>query len=89
MLGHDINLVKIENENQLDSLNGWINPADYSAFRTPEPKGLTFLGCVEDLFGDKKEYFDVTLKKGHSVLISEIPHTLERTIFKRFEVISD
>lgn len=89
MLGHDINLVKIENEKQLDSLNNWVNLSDYTAFKTPAPEGLTFLGGVEDIFGDKKGYFNVTLKKGHYVLISEIPNAVKRKMFKRFEVTSN
>ena len=88
LLGHDINLVKIENEQQLKALNKWGNLTDYLKFRTPAPKGLKFLGGLEDLFGDKKEYFNITLKKGHYVLISEIPNAIERNMFKRFEVIS-
>lgn len=86
MLGHDINLVKIENEKHLKVLNDWVNLTDYTTFKTPAPEGLTFLGGVEDLFGDKKGYFNVTLKKGHYVLISEIPNALKRNMFKRFEV---
>jgi hypothetical protein len=89
MLGHDINLVKIDNEKLIDSLNNWVNLSDYSAFKTPAPAGLTFLGGVEDLFGKKKGYFNVTLQKGQYVLISEIPNALERKMLKRFEVISN
>jgi hypothetical protein len=89
MLGHDINLVKIDNEKLIDSLNNWVNLSDYSAFKTPAPDGLTFLGGVEDLFGNKKGYFNVTLQKGQYVLISEIPNALEREMLKRFEVISN
>ncbi|MBD0849943.1 hypothetical protein [Maribacter arenosus] len=89
MLGHDINLVKLENEAQLDSLNSWVNLSDYSAFKTPVPKGLTFLGGVEDLFGDKKGYFNVTLTRGQYVLISEVPNAIERKMFKLFEVTSN
>lgn len=88
MLGHDVNLVKFEYEEKLNSLNNWINLSDYTAFKTPAPKGLKFLGGVEDLFDDKKGYFNVNLEKGNYILISEIPNAMERKMFNRFKVIS-
>ncbi|MFK7757499.1 MAG: hypothetical protein AB8B53_11265, partial [Flavobacteriales bacterium] len=89
MLGHDINLVKIDSINQIETLSDWLDLSDYSSFRTPAPEGLTFLGGVEDLFVTKRGYFDVSLTEGHYVLISEIPNAKQRNMFKRFEVVSD
>ena len=86
MLGHDINLVKLENEQLLNSLNNWINAADIKAFRTPAPKGLIFLGGVEDLPSGSKGFFNVSLEKGNYVLISEIPDALQRKMYKTFKV---
>jgi hypothetical protein len=86
LLGHDINLVKLENEQLLDSLNNWINAANIKAFRTPAPKGLTFLGGVEDLPAGSKGFFNVSLTKGSYVLISEIPNALQRNMYKTFVV---
>lgn len=86
MLGHDINLVKLENEQLLDSLNNWINAANIKAFRTPTPKGLTFLGGVEDLPAGSKGYFNVSLTQGKYVLISEIPNAIQRKMYKPFKV---
>jgi hypothetical protein len=86
MLGHDINLVKLENEQLLNSLNNWINAADIKAFRTPAPKGLIFLGGVEDLPSGSKGFFNVSLEKGDYVLISEIPDALQRKMYKTFKV---
>jgi hypothetical protein len=86
MLGHDINLVKMENEQLLDSLNNWINAANIKAFRTPAPKGLTFLGGVEDLPAGSKGFFNVFFTPGNYVLISEIPDAIERKMYKVFKV---
>lgn len=86
LLGHDINLVKLDNISLLDSLGMWINASDINAFRTPVPNGLTFLGGVEDLEAGATGYFKVSLKEGNYILISEIPNTIERKMFKTFKV---
>ncbi len=86
MLGHDINLVKLEDISLLDTLSTWINAADLKAFRTPSPKGLTFLGGVEDLPQGNTGYFNVSLVEGNYVLISEIPDAIKRKMYKTFSV---
>lgn len=85
-LGHDVNLVKIENDTLLNTLGNWINSSDLKSFRTPSPKGLTFLGGVEDLPANKTGYFEANLEKGKYILISEIPNSVERNMFKFFTV---
>ncbi len=86
LLGHDINLVKLDNLSLLDTLGKWVNAADIKAFRSPAPVGLTFLGGVEDLEAGKTGYFNVELKEGDYVLISEVPNTIQRNMFKIFKV---
>ena len=86
MLGHDVNLVKLDKGAELDTLGGWLNTMDIKAFRTPAPEGYTFMGGVEDLKAQRTGYFTTSLTEGDYVLISEIPNTLERNMFKRFTV---
>lgn len=86
LMGHDVNLVKIENDSLKTTLNNWLNTVDFKAFRTPVPEGLLFLGGVEDLPAGKTGYFEVTLEKGNYVLISEIPNAVERKMIKPFSV---
>jgi hypothetical protein len=85
-LGHDVNLVKLDNISLLDTLNNWVNTSDIKAFRSPAPKGLTFLGGVEDLKAGETGYFNVSLDDGMYVLISEIPNAVEKKMFKLFKV---
>lgn len=86
MLGHDVNLVKIANDSLLPVLGDWLNAADFQAFRSPAPEGLTFLGGVEDLESGNTGYFNVNLSKGKYVLISEIPNTIDRNMYTTFKV---
>jgi hypothetical protein len=86
LMGHDVNLVKIENDSLVTDLNNWLNIVDFNAFRSPEPEGLLFLGGVEDLPAGQIGYFEATLEKGNYVLISEIPNAVNRKMIKRFTV---
>ena len=86
LMGHDVNLVKIENNSLVTNLNNWLNIVDFKAFRSPEPEGLLFLGGVEDLPSGDTGYFEATLEKGNYVLISEIPNAVERKMIKPFTV---
>ena len=86
MLGHDVNLVQIEDTAALDSLSSWLNVADFQSFRTPAPKGFKFLGGVQDLEANQKGYFRANLGPGSYVLISEIPDALNRNMYKTFNV---
>lgn len=87
MLGHDVNLVRLNSFNLIDTLNSWINAADLNAFRTPEPEGLTFLGGVNDLESGETGYFKTTLKPGKYAFISEVPDAKSKGLLKTFEVI--
>ena len=84
LLGHDMNLVKLDEIKLLDSLDNWIDASNIKAFKTPVPKGLTFLGGVEDLEAGETGYFKAKLDKGYYVLISEIPKAVERNMYKVF-----
>jgi hypothetical protein len=86
LMGHDVNLVKIENDSLIPRLGNWLNTVDFKAFRTPVPEGLLFLGGVEDLPAGKTGYFEANLEKGNYVLISEIPNAVERKMIKAFTV---
>lgn len=86
MMGHDVNIVKIENDSLISKLGDWLNTIDFRAFRTPVPEGLLFLGGVEDLPAGKTGFFEVNLEKGNYVLISEIPNAVERKMIKLFSV---
>ncbi|MBO3118035.1 hypothetical protein J4050_14860 [Winogradskyella sp. DF17] len=86
MMGHDVNLVNIEHDSLISTLGDWLNTIDFKSFRSPAPEGLLFLGGVEDLPSGKTGYFEVNLKKGNYVLISEIPNAIERKMIKSFKV---
>lgn len=85
-VGHDVNLVKISNNADLNQLEAWMNWADPKGLITPAPEGFTFLGGVNDLPAGEKGFFEVNLSPGNYVLISEVPAASEKNLLKTFTI---
>ncbi|WP_372919818.1 hypothetical protein [Salegentibacter sp.] len=91
-LGHDINLVRLDENADLDELNSWMNWSDPTAFMTPAPEGVEFLGGMQDLpalEGNPNShvgYFDAHLKPGTYAFIAEVPDPMSKGMFKVFTV---
>ena len=86
-VGHDINLVKLDENANLEELENWMNWADPKGLIEPAPDHITFMGGVNDMPAGNKGYFTATLVPGKYALISEVPNTAQKNLFKTFEVI--
>lgn len=86
-VGHDVNLVKLDDNADLDALEKWMNWSDPIGLMTPAPDGVTFLGGVNDMPAGGIGYFSVSLDSGNYALISEVPNTRDKNLLKTFEVI--
>ena len=87
-LGHDINLVQLDENVNLKNLEDWVNWTTPNGLRTPSPEGITFLGGVNDSPAGSTGYFKVNLKPGKYALISEVPNAMSKNMLKTF-MISD
>ena len=87
-VGHDVNLVKLDNNVDLKVLENWMNWADPKGLIEPAPSGFTFLGGVNDMPEGNTGYFTVMLEPGNYALISEVPNTTSKNMLKTF-VITD
>lgn len=91
-LGHDVHLVKLDEDADVQELNNWMNWSDPNAFKTPTPTGVEFLGGMQDLPAlDGKPnshvgYFDAHLKPGTYAFIAEVPNPMSKGMFKVFTV---
>ncbi|WOD43813.1 hypothetical protein [Hwangdonia lutea] len=83
---HDVNLVKLENGVNEDALEAWMDWSDPKGLITPVPKGVTFLGGVNDMPAGSTGYFYADLKPGKYAFISEVPNTKGKGLFKTFKV---
>ncbi|WP_431136799.1 hypothetical protein [Psychroserpens mesophilus] len=86
---HDVNLVKLESYANEDALEAWMDWSDPKGLITPVPNGVTFLGGVNDMPAGSTGYFYADLKPGKYALISEVPNTKSKNMFKVFEVIEN
>ncbi|MDY2588184.1 hypothetical protein [Winogradskyella aquimaris] len=85
-VGHDINLVKLEDNANLEELENWMNWADPKGLIEPAPKAITFMGGVNDMPTGSTGYFTATFNPGRYVLISEVPDASQKNMLKTFEV---
>ena len=85
-VGHDINLVKLNENADLKELENWMNWADPKGLIEPAPSTITFLGGVNDMPAENRGYFVATLEPGKYALISEVPETIRKNMLKTFIV---
>ena len=85
-VGHDINLVKLDKNANLELLEKWMNWANPEGLITPSPEGVTFLGGVNDMPANNTGYFKVNLEPGNYAFISEVPKALSKNMLKTFVI---
>ncbi len=85
-IGHDVNLAKIDDTANLDELNNWMDWSNPKGLIEPAPKGVTFLGGVNNMSAGDTGYFKVNLDPGRYVLISEVPNPSSKNMLKTFVV---
>ncbi|APY12492.1 hypothetical protein BWZ22_15260 [Seonamhaeicola sp. S2-3] len=83
---HDVNLVRLEGDASEDALEAWMDWSDPKGLITPVPNGITFLGGVNEMPAGSTGYFYADLKPGKYALISEVPNTKSKGLFRVFEV---
>lgn len=85
-VGHDINLVRLDENANLEELEIWMNWADPKGLIEPAPDGITFMGGVNDMPEGNLGFFTANLKPGKYALISEVPNALSKNMLKTFVV---
>ena len=85
-VGHDVNLVKLDNNADLDALEAWMNWAPPTDLMPPAPEGVTFLGGTNDAPAGSTQYFKVNLEPGNYAFISEVPNAVSKNMLKTFSV---
>ena len=85
-VGHDVNLVKLEEGGSLEDLEAWMSWADPKGLIEPAPAGITFMGGTNDMPAGSKAYFHANLEPGNYVLISEVPAPSTKNMMKPFTI---
>jgi hypothetical protein len=89
LVGHDVNLIRLDGEGQTESVNNWMdwtNPKQLMSDGTePEP----FLGGVQDIWTTdlpRTGYFHVGLGAGDYAWVSEVPDPDSKGLLETFTV---
>lgn len=83
-MGHDVHLVRLTDDADLDALEKWMNWSDPEAFKTPAPEGVEFLGGTQEMPAGNTVYFKVDLKSGTYAFIAEVPNASEKNMLTVF-----
>lgn len=87
-MGHDVNLVRMEEGADLQALEAWMNWATPTGLTSSTlPEGFTFLGGTNDAPAGSTQYFEVVLTPGSYAFISEVPNASEKGMLQPFEVV--
>jgi len=87
-VGHDVNLVRLPGNYNMETLEKWMNWMDPKGLISPSPEGVVFLGGINDSPAGSTGYFSADLEPGNYALISETPNASSRGMLKTF-VIND
>lgn len=85
-VGHDVHLVKLTGDADLDALEKWMNWSDPDAFKTPAPEGVQFLGGTQEMPAGNTAYFKADLVSGTYAFIAEVPNASEKNMLTVFNV---
>ena len=85
-VGHDVNLVKLGDNADLEVLEAWMNWATPTGLMTPMPANVTFLGGANDAPAGSTQYFKVNLEPGNYAFISEVPNSKQKGMLKTFTI---
>ena len=83
-VGHDVNLVRLDEETDLDELLVWMDWTQPTGLETPAP--ARFIGGTEELPAGSTTYLNVDLRPGRYAWIAEVPRADEKGMFVIFTV---
>jgi hypothetical protein len=83
-LGHDVQLVRLEQDTDLDTLATWMDWTQPTGLETPAP--AEFIGGTQDMPAGETAYFSVLLRPGRYAWIAEVPDPAGKNMLKTFSV---
>jgi hypothetical protein len=83
-LGHDVHLVRLESDTDIEELAIWMDWSQPTGLETPAP--AEFLGGTHEMPAGGTAYFTVRLEAGDYAWIAEVPGPAEKSMLKTFTV---
>jgi len=82
--GHDVHLVRLADDTDLEQLAAWMDWSRPGGLETPAP--AMFLGGTEEMPAGRTAYFEVSLEPGRYAWIAEVPDPAGKGLLQTFEV---
>lgn len=89
LVGHDVNLIRLDGESQTDSVNDWMNWVHPEGLISDGTEPAPFLGGVTDIWTadlPRTGYFHVGLGAGEYAWVSEVPDPASKGLLHTFTV---
>lgn len=83
-LGHDVQLVRLQDDTDMDALAGWMDWTQPNGLETPAP--AEFIGGIQDMPAGETGYFSVVLSPGRYAWIAEVPDPAGKNMLQTFTV---
>ena len=83
-VGHDVHLVKLEEDEDLEMVNVWMDWTKPEGLQTPAP--ATFIGGVNDMPPGGVSYMNVTLEPGTYAFVAEVPDPASKNLLVTFSL---
>ncbi len=83
-VGHDVHLVRLADDTDLDALAAWMDWRAPEGLETPAP--AEFLGGINEMPAGATAYLRIDLAPGRYAWISEVPDAGEKGLLKTFTV---
>ncbi len=85
--GHDVHLVRLEDDTDLSQLATWMDWRQPSGLETPAP--ALFLGGTNEMPAGQTAYFNISLEPGRYAWIAEVPDPEGKGMLQVFTVSGD
>lgn len=89
LVGHDVNLIRFDDETNADDVNAWMNWADPTQLISDGTEPGTFVGGITDIWTvdlPRTGYFHVNLKPGDYAWVAEVPNPKGKGLLEEFTV---
>lgn len=83
-VGHDVHLVRLGDDTDLERLAAWMDWSRPGGLETPAP--AFFLGGANEMPAAHSAYYSFSLQPGHYAWIAEVPDPASKDMLKTFEV---
>ena len=85
-VGHDVHLVRLTDDFDVNKLNDWMNWINPTGLVSPTPEGMEFLGGTQEMPAASTAFFTANLTPGKYAFVSEVADPAKNNMLKTFTI---